>query len=81
MHSYLESELSKKANLDQLNYALEAQSQLNEAFSSATQTSGFSWDSDGELKDDKYIKWSIQNINIALDVFKLEQNSENIKIL
>ena len=81
MQLYLESELSKKANLDQLNYALEAQSKLNEVFWSATRNSRFSWDSDGKLKDDKYIKWSIQNINTALDVFKLEQNSENIKIL
>ena len=81
MQLYLESELSKKANLDQLNFALEAQSKLNEAFSSATRMTRLCWDSDGELKDDKFIKWSIQNINIALDVFKLEQNSENIKIL
>ena len=81
MHSYLESELSKKANLDQLNFALEAQSKLNEAFSSATRMTRLCWDSDGELKDDKFIKWSIQNINTALDVFKWEQNSENIKIL
>ena len=81
IYSHLETELSKKANLDQLNFALEAQSKLNEAFSSATRMTRLRWDSDGELKDDKFIKWSIQNINTALDVFKWEQNSENIKIL
>ncbi len=79
--SYLDLELSKKANLDQLNFALETQAKLNEAFSSASRISRFCWDSDGTLKDDKFIKWSIQNINTALDVFKWEKNSENIQIL
>ena len=78
---YLDSELSKKANLEQLNFALETQAKLNEAFSSASKISRFCWDSDGVLKDDKYIKWSIQNINTGLDVFKWEKNSENITIL
>ena len=77
----MESELSKKANLDQLNFALETQAKLNEAFSSASRISRFCWDSEGRLKDDKYIIWSIQNINTALDVFKWENNSENIIIL
>ena len=54
---------------------------MNEAFSSASKISRFCWDSDGVLKDDKYIKWSIQNINTGLDVFKWEKNSENITIL
>lgn len=79
--SYIDSELSKKANLDQLNFALETQAKLNEAFSSASRISRFCWDSDGALKDEKYIKWSIQNINTALDVFQWEKNSENITIL
>ena len=79
--SIMESELSKKANLDQLNFALEAQSKLNEAFSSASRMSRFCWDSEGLLKDDKYIIWTIQNINTALDVFKWENNTENITIM
>ena len=79
--SLMESELSKKANLDQLNFALETQSKLNEAFSSASRISRFCWDSEGLLKDDKFIIWTIQNINTALDVFKWENNSENITIL
>jgi hypothetical protein len=79
--SLLESELSKKANLDQLNFALETQSKLNDAFSSASRICRFCWDSEGVLKDDKYIIWSIQNLNTALDVFKWENNSESISIL
>ena len=77
----IELELSKKANLDQLNFALEAQAKLNEAFSSASRISRFCWDSEGLLKDDKYIIWSIQNLNTALDVFKWENNSGNVTIL
>ena len=79
--SLFDSELSKKANLDQLNFALETQSRLNEAFSSASRICRFCWDSEGLLKDDKFIIWSIQNINTALDVFKWENNSENITII
>ena len=79
--SYIENEISKKANLDQLNFALETQSKLNEAFSSASKISRFCWDSDGELINDKYIQWSVQNINTALDVFKWDHNSEYIFIL
>ena len=79
--SMIEAELLKKANLDQLNFALETQAKLNEAFSSATRISRFCWDSEGELSENKYIKWSIQNINTALDVFKWENNSDNIIIL
>ena len=79
--SYIDTELSKKANLDQLNFALETQAKLNEAFSSASRITRFCWDSEGTLKDGKYIKWSIQNINTALDVFRWEKNSENITIL
>ena len=79
--SIIEEELSKKANLDQLNFALETQAKLNEAFSSATRICRFCWDSEGVLISNKYIQWSIQNINTALDVFKWENNSENISIL
>ena len=79
--SLLDSELSKKANLDQLNFALETQSKLNEAFSSASRICRFCWDSEGVLKNDKFIIWTIQNINTALDVFKWENNSENITII
>jgi hypothetical protein len=79
--SLMENELSKKANLDQLNFALETQSKLNDAFSSASRVCRFCWDTEGLLKDDKYIIWSIQNINTALDVFKWENNSESICIL
>ena len=73
--------MAKKANLDQLNFALETQSKLNEAFSSASRICRFCWDSEGILKDDKFIIWTIQNINTALDVFKWENNSENITII
>ena len=79
--SLMETELSKKANLDQLNFALETQSKLNDAFSSASRMCRFCWDAEGLLKDGKYIIWSIQNINTALDVFKWENNSESICIL
>ena len=64
-----------------LNFALETQSKLNEAFSSASRICRFCWDSEGVLKDDKFIIWTIQNINTALDVFKWENNSENITII
>ena len=79
--SLMEIELSKKANIDQLNFALETQAKLNEAFSSATRICRFCWDSEGILNENKYIKWSIQNINTALDVFKWENDSDNITIL
>ena len=54
--SMIEAELLKKANLDQLNFALETQAKLNEAFSSATRISRFCWDSEGILSENKYIK-------------------------
>ena len=79
--SIMENELSKKANLDQLNFALETQAKLNEAFSSATRICRFCWDSEGILNENKYIVWSIQNINTALDVFKWENDSDSINIL
>ena len=76
--SLIDIELSKKANLDQLNFALETQAKLNEAFSSATRICRFCWDSEGILSENKYIQWSVQNINTALDVFKWDNNSDNI---
>ena len=79
--SIMENELSKKANLDQLNFALETQAKLNEAFSSATRICRFCWDSEGNLNENKFIIWSIQNINTALDVFKWENDSDSINIL
>lgn len=79
--SLLEKELSKKANLDQLNFAIETQTKINEVFSSASRISRFCWNSEGTLLNNKYIQWSIQNINTALDVFMWEKNSEKINIL
>ena len=79
--TYIDSEIAKKANLDQLNYALETQAKLNEAFSSACRICRFCWDSEGLLIDNKFIQWSVQSINTALDVFKWENKSDNITIL
>ena len=77
----IEEELSKKVDLEQLNYALKAQSKLNEALTSSIKICRFSWDTEDILINNKYIKWSIQNINTALDVFNWENNSEKIRIL
>ena len=79
----LMDELSKKADIEQLNFALDTQAKLNEAFSSASRISRFCWDSEGGLNDNKYIKWTIQNINTALDVFNWDSNnnSDGITIL
>lgn len=79
--STLEEELAKKVNLDQLNIALETQSKLNEAFSSAYRMCRLSWGREGKLLMNKYIQWSMQNINTALDVFHYKNNSETINIL
>ena len=77
----IEKELSKKVNLEHLNFALNAQSQLNEALNSTCQICRMCWDSEGILLENKYIQWSSQNINTALNVFDWESNSEYIKIL
>ena len=77
----IEEELSKKVDLEQLNYALNAQTKLNEAFASSCKICTLSWNSEDILKNNKYIKWSVQNINTALDVYKWENNSEIITIL
>ena len=77
----IEKELDKKVNLEHLNYALSTQAKLNEALNSTSQICRMCWDSEGILIDNKYIQWSSQNINTALNVFKWETNSEIIKIL
>jgi hypothetical protein len=79
----IEKELSKKVNLEHLNYALDAQSKLNEALNCTSQICRMCWDSEGTLFDNKYIQWSSQNINTALNIFKWEPDSniECIKIL
>ena len=77
----IEEELSKKVDLEQLNYALNAQAKLNEAFASSCRMCILSWSSEDILINNKYIKWSEQNINTALDIFRWENNSEIITIL
>ena len=77
----IEKELEKKVNLEQLNFALSAQSKLNEALNSTSQLCRMCWDSEGILLNNKYIQWSSQNINTALNIFKWETNSENILIM
>ena len=64
-----------------MNFALKTQSKLNEALTSTLQISKFCWDSEGILLNNKYIIWSSQNINTALNIFRWENNSELIKIL
>ena len=75
----IENELSKKANIEQLNYALETQAKINDAFCSANRTAKWSWSNDGLLKN-KFIIWSIQNINTALDLFIWENESNSILV-
>ena len=77
----IEKELEKKVNIEHLNFALSAQSKLNEALNSTCQICRMCWDSEGILLNNKYIIWSSQNINTALNIFKWETNSENILIL
>ena len=77
----IEEELSKKVNLEQLNYVLKTQGKLNEALTSSSKVCRLYWNSDDDLMNNKYIKWSLQSINTALDVFKWDKNSEIIKIL
>lgn len=77
----IEKELAKKVNLEHLNFALSAQSQLNEALNSTCQLCRLCWDSEGVLLDNNYIQWSSQHINTALNVFKWELNSEIINIM
>ena len=77
----MEEELSKKVNLEHLNYALNAQSKLNEALNSTSQICRMCWDSEGILTENRYIKWSSQNINTALNIFKWTSNLDTIKIL
>ena len=77
--SSIENELSKKANIEQLNYALETQAKINDAFCSANRTAKWSWSNDGLLKN-KFIIWSIQNINTALDLFIWENENNSIVV-
>ena len=77
----LEKELSKKVNLEQLNFAFQTQSKLNEALNSTCQICRMCWNSEGILSKKKYIKWSSQNINTALNIFNWERDSDTIKIL
>ena len=77
----LEKELSKKVNLEHLNFAFQAQSKLNEALNSTCQICRMCWNSEGILTKNKYIKWSSQNINTALNIFNWERDSDTITIL
>ncbi len=77
----LEAQLKKKVNIEQLNYALKTQTKLNEALTSSSKLCRLCWSTKGILTNNKFIKWSMQNINTALDVFKWENNSEIITIL
>ena len=80
----MEKELTKKVNLEQLNFALNAQTKLNEALNNTCKICRMCWDSEGILSKNKYIKWSSQNINTALNVFNWDNNNNNndtIKIL
>ena len=77
----IEDALSKKVDLEQLNYALNQQEKLNEILTSSLKICRLCWNSYDNLINNKYIKWSIQSINTALDVFKWKKNSEIIEIL
>jgi len=77
----IKEELRKKVDLEQLNYALKEQEKLNEILTSSSKICKLFWDSDDILINNKYIKWSYQNINTALDIFKWDMNTETIKIL
>lgn len=77
----IEEELSKKVNLEQLNYALKTKGKLNEVLTSSSKICRLFSNSEDFLEKNKYIKWSTQDINTALDVFKWDTNSEIITIL
>ena len=76
----IDQELNKKANIEQLNYALETQAKINDAFCSVYRTAKWSKSNDIKLNENNFIVWNVQNINIALDIYNWEQNSEKIKI-
>ena len=76
----LDSEVNKKANIEQLNYALEAQAKINDAFCSANKLARWSWGDDGLVNENGIIIWTIQNINTSLDVFSWENESETIYV-
>ena len=77
----IQTDLSKKVDLEQLNYALNQQEKLNEVLTSSCKICRLCWNSDDTLINNKYIKWSMQSINTALDVFWWKNNSEKIEIL
>lgn len=64
----LEQEIDKKANIEQLNYAMEAQAKINEALCAVNRTARWSW-SNGEIDKKGMILWGVQNINTSLDLF------------
>lgn len=76
----LDAEVNKKANIEQLNYALEAQAKINDAFCSANKVARWSWGDDGLVNENGIIIWTIQNINTSLDVFTWENDSETIYV-
>ena len=76
----IDQEVSKKANIEQLNYALEAQAKINDAFCSANKMARWSWGDEGIVNDNGIIIWTIQNINTSLDVFSWETDSETIYV-
>ena len=75
-----EEELKTKPNIEQLNYALEAQAKINDAFCSANRIARWSWSGSNYLPDKKGIVWSIQNINTSLDIFDWENGCDIIEI-
>ena len=77
----IQTDLSKKVDLEQLNYALNQQEKLNEVLTSSCKICRLCWNSEDTLINNKYIKWSMQSINTALDVFLWKNNSEKIEIL
>lgn len=76
--STIEIELSKKANIEQLNYALEAQAKINDALCNANRIARWSWSDDASVNEGNFIVWSIQNINTALNVFSWESENDAI---
>ena len=76
--STIEIELSKKANIEQLNYALEAQAKINDALCNANRIARWSWSDDASVNEGSFIVWSIQNINTALNVFSWESENDAI---
>lgn len=70
----LEQEIDKKANIEQLNYAMEAQAKINEALCAVNRTARWSW-SNGKVDQKGMILWGVQNINTSLDIFAWNSES------